>query len=93
MRLVRQFFIKKLSDAATALETNHQALLDREKSQNLGGEMIPTVRALYFDEPVQLNKQISDYVALARTLLSLSDQELDENLYSVLALLIGLTHY
>ena len=69
---------KKLSDAATALETNHQALLDREESENLGGEMIPAVRALYFDEPVQLNKQISDYVALARTLLSLSDQELDE---------------
>lgn len=71
-------FHKKLSDAATALETNHQALLDREESQNLGSEMIPTVRALYFDEPVQLNKQISDYVALARTLLSLSDKELDE---------------
>ena len=69
---------KKLSEAATALETNHQALLDREESENLGGEMIPAVRALYFDEPVQLNKQISDYVALARTLLSLSDQELDE---------------
>ncbi|MDB9733990.1 HAMP domain-containing histidine kinase [Porticoccaceae bacterium] len=69
---------KKLSDAATALETNHQALLDREESENLGGEMIPAVRALYFDSPVQLNQQISDYVALARRLLSLTDQELDE---------------
>ena len=69
---------KKLSDAATALETNHQALLDREESQNLGGEMIPAVRALYFDTPVQLNKQVSDYVSLARRLLSLTDQELDE---------------
>jgi len=40
--------------------------------------MIPAVRALYFDTPVQLNKQISDYVSLARRLLSLTDQELDE---------------
>ena len=69
---------KKLSDAATALETNHQALLDMEESENLGGEMIPAVRALYFDSPVQLNQQISDYVALARRVLSLTDQELDE---------------
>lgn len=64
---------KKLSDAATALETNHQALLDMEESENLGGEMIPAVRALYFDSPVQLNQQISDYVALARRVLSLTD--------------------
>jgi signal transduction histidine kinase len=71
-------FHEKLSDAATALETNHQALLNREESQNLGGEMIPAVRALYFDSPVQLNQQISDYVALARTLVSLSDEEIDE---------------
>jgi hypothetical protein len=69
---------KKLSEVVTALETNHQALLDREESENLGGEMIPAVRALYFDSPVQLNQQISDYVALARRLLSLTDQELDE---------------
>ena len=71
-------FHQKLSDAASALETSHQALLDREESENLGGEMIPAVRALYFDSPVKLNQQISDYVALARTLLSLSDQELDD---------------
>lgn len=71
-------FHQKLSDAATALETNHQALLDREELENLGGEMIPAVRALYYDEPVKLNQQISDYVALARELLSLSNVELDE---------------
>ena len=61
-------FRKKLLDTANALESNHQSLLDREESENLGGEMLPSVRKIYFDDPIQLNHQISDYIALAKTL-------------------------
>jgi hypothetical protein len=48
-----------LDEAASALEQNHQSLLDREASKNLGGEMNPRVKSLYFDPPVNLNKEIS----------------------------------
>ena len=61
-------FRKKLLDAANALESNHQSLLNREESENLGGEMLPSVRKIYFDDPIRLNHQISDYIALAKTL-------------------------
>ena len=69
-------FRRKLSDAATELENNHQSLLDREASDNLGGEMLPSVRKIYFDDPIQLNQKISDYVALARTLSSDTNTQL-----------------
>ncbi|MAY69545.1 MAG: hypothetical protein CMK40_03405 [Porticoccaceae bacterium] len=69
-------FRRKLSDAATELENNHQSLLDREASENLGGEMLPSIRKIYFDDPIQLNQKISDYIALARTLSSNTNKQL-----------------
>ena len=69
-------FRKKLLDAAIALESNHQSLLDREESENLGGEMLPSVRKIYFDDPIQLNQKISDYIALARILSSNTNKQL-----------------
>ena len=54
----------------------HQALLDREASENLGGEMLPSVRKIYFDDPIQLNQKISDYIALARILSSNTNKQL-----------------
>jgi len=76
-------FRKKLFDAAIALESNHQSLLDREESENLGGEMLPSVRKIYFDDPLQLNHQISDYIALAKALsLNTYEQLTDKTLLS-----------
>ena len=67
-----------LDEAASALEQNHQSLLDREASKNLGGEMNPRVKSLYFDPPVNLNKEISTYVAAARKLTSKTDDTLED---------------
>jgi signal transduction histidine kinase len=69
-------FRRKLSDAASDLESNHNVLLDREESNNLGGEILPSVRAIYFDDPIQLNRQISDYIDLARTLSTSTNEQI-----------------
>lgn len=67
-----------LEEAATALEENHQSLLDQEESKNLGGEMLPEVRALYYDDPINLNRRIELYIAAARQLISRDGNKLED---------------
>ena len=74
---LQSIFRDQLSDAATALESNHQTLLDREQSENLGAEMWPSVRQMYFNPPIQLNSQIVDYIAFVRTISSNTNQDLN----------------
>jgi len=38
--------------------------------------MLPSVRKIYFDDPIQLNQKISDYIALARILSSNTNKQL-----------------
>lgn len=74
---LQSIFRDQLSDAATALESNHQTLLDRDQSENLGAEMWPSVRQMYFNPPIQLNSQIVDYIAFVRTISSNTNQDLN----------------
>ncbi|GJQ23543.1 hypothetical protein BIY37_12340 [Candidatus Brocadia sapporoensis] len=50
------------------IETVHKGLVSGDKSLNLSGKQSPQIRALYFKQPVHLNKKMNQYLAEAKAL-------------------------
>jgi len=69
----QQNYRKKLLDSLTALTSNHQSSLDKEQSKNLGVKI--KVDEIEIDS-IRLNRQISDYIDLTRTLSTSANEQI-----------------
>jgi|GEM_PF-732312 len=67
---------QELLGAIALMERSHQGLIASDRVAGLPGQLSPAIRSLYFDPPVQLDRQIRDYVAAARSLAQLPDSAL-----------------
>lgn len=67
---------QQMQKAIALMEKSHQALINGDPEMKLPGQPSEAVQAIYFDAPHELDRQISDYIAHARTLAQASSVEL-----------------
>lgn len=61
---------EKLDRVITLLEKSHNGLLFGDREADLPGSPSPTVYALYFEPPIDLDRRIRAYIDAARSLLA-----------------------
>ncbi len=67
---------EKLRDAINLMARSHRGLTHGDKDMGLPDTMSPAVRAMYFDEPNALDRQVETYIASVQALLELGDDAL-----------------
>ncbi len=65
-----------LLDAIALMEKTHNGLLNGDCSINLSGQPSTVVKAMYFEPPLHLDRQMRNYVAQVRALVQTADDEL-----------------
>ncbi|HLO51672.1 MAG TPA: ATP-binding protein [Kamptonema sp.] len=65
-----------LLEAINLMEKSHRGLINGDRTMNLPGQTSEKVKAMYFDRPLNLDKQVRDYIAEVRALLQAEDAEL-----------------
>ncbi|MDF0556532.1 ATP-binding protein [Kamptonema sp. UHCC 0994] len=68
-----------LLDAINLMEKSHSGLINGDRSMNLPGQTSKEVTAMYFQSPLNLDKQVRDYIAEVRALVQSPDAELEQN--------------
>lgn len=72
----REALRQELLGQIDLMARSHQGLLQGDADLNLPGYLSDTVRALYFEAPLQLNEQVCQYLQAARQLCQLEDAAL-----------------
>ncbi len=73
---VRNQCRKDLLLTADIMEKSHKALLDGDEKLNLPGKSSPEIRAIYYENPLNLDRKVTTYIAAARKLASSPPEEL-----------------
>lgn len=66
----------KLLETIALMEASHRALIDTNEGLNLLSPPSPAVRAMYFEAPLYLDKQVREFIARIQALLQVPDPEL-----------------
>lgn len=72
----REKLRKNLLEAIALMEKSHSDLIDTNSSINLFSPPSPAVRAMYFEAPLHLDKQVREYIDRIKTIVRLPDPEL-----------------
>jgi two-component system, NtrC family, sensor kinase len=62
--------------AIDIMERSHNGLINTDSSTNLLNPPSPAVKAMYFEAPLYLDKQVREYIDRIRTLVQIPDAEL-----------------
>lgn len=65
-----------LLDAIALMEKSHSGLINTDSSSNLLTPPSPAVKAMYFEAPLYLDKQVRQYMAQIKELVQVPDAEL-----------------
>jgi two-component system, NtrC family, sensor kinase len=65
-----------LIEAIALMEKSHSGLINTDSSINLLTPPSPTVKAMYFEAPLYLDKQVCEYMAQIKALVQVPDAEL-----------------
>lgn len=65
-----------LQNVSSAMETAHQGLIYGDAELNLPGKPSATVRRMYFEAPIDIDRQIRDFLGAIHAFLQLPDSEL-----------------
>jgi len=65
-----------LLEAIELMEKSHHDLIHTDSSINLASPPSPTVKAMYFDAPLYLDKQVREYIDRIKALVQVPDAEL-----------------
>lgn len=65
-----------LLDAIALMEKSHSALINTDSSINLLNPPSPAVKAMYFEAPLYLDKQLCEYIDRIKALVQVPDAEL-----------------
>ena len=68
-----------LVDAINLMEKSHNGLINGDRSMNLPGHSSNAVKAMYFEPPWNLDKQVRDFITQVRALVQSPDIELEAN--------------
>lgn len=71
----RQRLRDEVRKLAQTMEASHQGLIQGSSCLNLPGNPSPSVRAMYFEEPWQVDFQVRHYLQAVQNLLQLDDAE------------------
>ena len=74
-KLEEETLSQELKLAIALMEMSHEALIQGDTEMQLPGQHSAAVQALYFEEPLALDRQIRDYIAQVRTFVDLAIQE------------------
>lgn len=72
----REKLRSELQEAIELMERSHSGLIGGDASMNLPERLSPALRAMYFEPPVDLDRQMRSYIAEVRALASAPDAEL-----------------
>ena len=61
------------------METSHNGLLNGDEKMKLSGHLSPALKAMYFELPFHLDRQIRSYIAQVRALAQASTRELTQD--------------
>ncbi|MGE5656277.1 MAG: ATP-binding protein [Actinomycetota bacterium] len=75
-RTEREKYRVELLEAVQLMQKSHQGLIQGDPSMNLLSKPSATLQAMYFEPPLNLDKQVGDYLAEITALLQASDDEL-----------------
>jgi diguanylate cyclase (GGDEF)-like protein/PAS domain S-box-containing protein len=67
---------RQLQEAVELMQRSHQGLTQGDAAMGLPVSMSATVRTLYFESTLALDRQVEDYLATVQALLKLPDNEL-----------------
>ncbi|MGB3204281.1 MAG: ATP-binding protein [Crinalium sp.] len=70
---------QELLAAINLMEKSHNGLIKGDAEMKLPGNPSPTVEAMYFDLPLNLDKQVRNYITQARLLASVDKSELTQD--------------
>lgn len=73
----KQLLHKELLKAVDLMETSHLGLINGNRDLGLPGNPPPALQALYFEEPWLVDKRVRSFVATARELASLPEEEMN----------------
>lgn len=76
-----------LQETIDLMEQSHTSLIYGNAELNLPGHLSPTVKAIYFEPPLNLDQQVNGYITTVRSLLAMADDTLtadDPNLKTIL---------
>jgi len=65
-----------LLEAIDLMEKSHHDLINTDSSINLASPPSPTVKAMYFEAPLYLDKQVREYIDRVKALVQVPDAEL-----------------
>ena len=65
----REIAITRLSEVADQMEKSHLGLIQGSEELNLPSKMSEPLKAIYYEAPYELNKQVKDYIKAIRSLL------------------------
>lgn len=66
----------ELLEVTNLMEKSHEGLIHGDSTLNLPREHSATVHAMYFEPPMNLDKQVRDFLAQVRALLQTPDEQL-----------------
>ena len=75
----RERLRSSLLEAIELMEKSHQGLIYGDDSMNLPGKPSSVVKAMYFDSPLYLDRQMRCYIAEVRALIEASETELTQD--------------
>jgi two-component system, NtrC family, sensor kinase len=67
-----------LLEAIDLMEKSHYSLISTDNSTNLSNPASPAVKAMYFEAPLYLHKQVCEYIDRIRALVQIPDTELNQ---------------
>lgn len=75
----REKWRSALLEAIALMERSHRGLIYGDPSLQLPGHPSPTVRAMYFEPPLDINGKIYDYIIAVKALAHAEDSELTQD--------------
>ncbi|OCQ94379.1 histidine kinase [Oscillatoriales cyanobacterium USR001] len=70
---------QELVEMVNLMEKSHNALIHGDRSMNLPGKTSDTIKAMYFYPPLNLDRQLHDYLVAVKALVESPDTELTPN--------------
>ncbi|NJK67306.1 MAG: GHKL domain-containing protein [Microcoleus sp. CSU_2_2] len=68
-----------LLETIDLMEKSHYSLINSDSSSNLLNPPSPAVKAMYFEAPLYLDKQVCEYIDRIRALVQIPDAELNQD--------------
>ena len=70
---------QELLATITQMEKSHNGLIYGDRTLNLPGKISPNLEAIYFHPPIELDKQLRNYLAAGKNLVATADEKLSQD--------------